>query len=544
MKKQKSIDGFVLKRRDDTGGAQIHLDKMNESPYHLHRPVPSDDIPDGKLIEPSAPNEQLLQADVDESLQNLDAETPITRRKRKKARKSDKKKKPGKKRKIVKRIVIILIVLVLAGIGYVGWRLFVNLSKSTDGNPWGIFVSNKRLKADANGRTNILVFGDESDSEVHADAGAELTDSIMVISINQDTYDAALYSIPRDLWVKMPSGCSIGGEAKINAVYMCNMELSSGDERASSDTLRQTVSKYTGQDIQYYAKANFTLVKQAVDAVGGITVDIESDDPRGILDRNFDWECNYECYFVKHPNGPVELDGKHALALARARNAAGGYGLSGGNFDREVYQQKIAIAVKDKAVSAGTISNPVKVTKLLDAFGDNVVMNIQPDEIQSLAKIAQKIDNDNIRKLTFIDKEDPLVTTGMHNGQSIVLPVAGLYDFSDIKAYLARELSSDPVLRESATIGVYNGSDIEGAAAAVAENLRSQDLNAAAIGNAPNVNERYVIYDLSDGNKPATSEKLAKVYGVTVQAIVSTDLPEGVQAGKDFVIIVGSDGAN
>jgi hypothetical protein len=123
--------------------------------------------------------------------------------------------------------------------------------------------------------------------------------------------------------------------------------------------------------------------------------------------------------------------------------------------------------------------------------------------------------------------------------------VAGLYDFSAIKAYLARELSADPTTREAAAIGVYNGSLIEGAAARVATELRSENLNAAAIGNAPDQTAAYRIYDLGNGQKPATAKKLAELYHVEVTPATEADLPEGVHFDKDFVIIIGSDvGAN
>lgn len=78
----------------------------------------------------------------------------------------------------------------------------------------------------------------------------------------------------------------------------------------------------TGLDVQYYAHINYTVVREAVDAVGGVDVKIESSDPRGILDRNFDWKCNCECYYVNYKNGEVaHMDGEHALAFMRTQRA-------------------------------------------------------------------------------------------------------------------------------------------------------------------------------------------------------------------------------
>lgn len=554
-RKPQSIDGFTLQRRDVASSAKptrVSLDKVNTPKLHTtHVKAPTTRrvaAKTEKRVTPGDSQVDLLQSDVMESLQgidDIDQPPEQSRRARKKAKKAEKN-NDKKKKKWIKWTIIGVIAAVLIVGGYFAWKVFANMGKIFKGNPIAAITSNQRLKADANGRTNILVFGDESGSQAHIDngAGTEATDSIMVISLNQDTNDAALYSIPRDLWVNMPEGCSVGNQAKINAVYLCGMELNNGDERKAADILRQTVGEYMAQDVQYYAKANFTLVQEAVDAVGGITVNIESTNPNGILDRNFDWECNYQCNYVKYPNGPATMDGKHALALARARNAQGGYGLDRGNFDREVNQQKIAIAIKEKAVSAGTISNPIKVSQLLDAFGNNLVTNIEAGEVQSLAKLVQKIDTANIKKISFVDEAEPMMTTGNASGQSIVQPIAGLYDFSQVQAYLARQLSSDPVVKEGATIGVYNGSGVSGAAAKVAGELAAKGFLATADGNAPETAGTYAIYDLSAGAKPGTSAKLASTYGVNVTAATAADLPEGVQSGTDFVIIVGSNGAN
>ncbi len=550
----------MLQRRDDDasgGSRRVSLDKIdkpqtNQKTLKTHEAAPTKrrrSAQTSATISPGDSQADLLKSDVMQSLDTLDdiEQPPVSRHDRKAKKEAKKAKKAGKKkRKWIKWAVIGVIVAVLALGGYFAWRAWAALGSAFEGNPLNV-LSNQPLKQDANGRTNILIFGDESDSQAHIESGlgTNTTDSIMVISVNQNTNDAKLYSLPRDLWVKMPeSGCSVGNEAKLNAVYVCGLEQNNEDEKVASEQLRQTVAEYTGQDIQYYVKANFTLVQEAVDAVGGVTVNIESDDPRGILDRNFDWECGYDCYYVKYENGPVNLDGKHALALARARNASGGYGLDGGNFDREQYQQKIAIAVKDKAVSGGTISNPVKVSKLLDSFGKNIVTNFQTSEIQTLAKIAQKIDTNNIGQISFVDEENPIVTTGMYGDQSIVQPVAGLYDFSQLKSFLVKQLSSDAAIKENATISVYNGSDVTGAAAKIADDLAAKGLNATAVGNAPNTAGTYVIYDLTNGAKTATSEKLAKLYNVTVRAATAETLPSGVTADKDFVIIVGNDGAN
>ena len=83
--------------------------------------------------------------------------------------------------------------------------------------------------------------------------------------------------------------------------------------------------------------------EKIIDAVGGVDIDIQgSNGAPGVLDRNFDWRCNYKCYMVKYDNGVHHLDGERALFLAMARGSVEPtYGLGNSNFDREKNQQKI-----------------------------------------------------------------------------------------------------------------------------------------------------------------------------------------------------------
>src|SRR5690606_13507618 len=184
----------------------------------------------------------------------------------------------------------------------------------------------------------------------------------------------------------------------------------------------------------------YSAVTKAVDAVGGVDVVIESNPPgMGILDRNFDWKCNYQCYYVKYDDGQkVHLDGEHALALSRARNASGGYGLAGGNFDREKNQQKILKAVREKALSLGTLTNVGRVTELLDAMGDNLKTNVEKSEVQTIVSLATEVQTDAIISLDLSDPEAPLVKNSNVGGASVVLPVAGMFDYGRIQAFIKK----------------------------------------------------------------------------------------------------------
>lgn len=474
------------------------------------------------------------RSEIDDSLRQID--TPeVDRRGRRRKTPEER----AKKRKLIKRIVLaILIVILLVG-GFVGIKALIAGSRAFRGNLFD-FLQEAPLKQDANGRSNILVFGTSEDDEGGDHPGAELTDSIMVVSIDQTKKDAYMISIARDLWVKLDETCEVGNEAKINTVYMCNSN-GGKNEAAGAKALQSKIGEVLGMDIQYYAHVNYTVVSEAVNAVGGVDVKIESEDPRGIYDPNFDWKCNHTCHMVDYKNGQIaHLDGEHALALARARNAEGGYGLPGGNFDREKNQQKIMKALQKKAISAGTLTNVGKVTGLIDSLGNNLRTNFATKEVRTLMKLGKDISGDKLQSISLVNEDKPVLTTGSIYGQSVVIPVAGTYDYHDIAAYVRQQISSDPVAKEAASVVVLNGSTTAGLGQEEADKLEKKGFIISQVGNAPEgTYSSNVLYQIGDGN-PATKQKLQKVLGVQV----STGSPNMYLAeDTDFVVIVGQNAA-
>jgi len=438
-----------------------------------------------------------------------------------------------------------LVVLIVAG--YFGWKIISNASKIFQGNIFNAVASvvspDKPLKADQLGNTNVLLMGTSESDPGHP--GAQLTDSMMIVSFNQTKHTAFLLSIPRDLWVRYASACSVGYEGKINAAYECALNnadgANNGDELQAERTVAGTVGDVFGMDIQYVAHLNLAVVQKAVDAVGGVDITIDSPDPRGILDRNFDWRCNYKCYLVKYPNGPAHLDVYHAMWLAQARNDSGGYGLPRGNFDRENNQRKILVAVEKKALSVGFLANPLNVTNLLDALGDNVHTTIDSSEIKTFIDVAKAIPPDSIASIDIINDAPSVLTTGAGpDGSSIVRPVAGIYDYSGIATFTKKLLNGGAsLLGEGAKVDVLNGSGVSGAAATEADTLEQSGFTIGTVDSAPDSfksTATYTLYDLSKGGKPNTLAALKKKLGVST---TQTTLPAGVTSTASFVVILG-----
>jgi hypothetical protein len=205
------------------------------------------------------------------------------------------------------------------------------------------------------------------------------------------------------------------------------------------------------------------------------------------------------------------------------------YGFEMSNFDREKNQQKIIKALREKALSAGTLTNISKVSSLIDAFGNNLRTDFETKEISTLMTLAKDIPSDKIQSISLVDGDNP-VMSGDGN------PTAGPYQFSQIQAFIAKKLTNSPVVQEEAKVVVLNGSGVAGVAQTEADKLEKAGMIITDIDNAPEGDYgKATIYQLGTGMN-ATKAKLESLYGVAVSA---EQPPVTVTGETNFVVIIG-----
>jgi LCP family protein required for cell wall assembly len=446
--------------------------------------------------------------------------------------------KQFKVRRWVKRIFILILIAILGYSGYLAYSAIKATDSIFDGGIFG-FLQEQELMRDSNGRTNILIFGTEPEDH----DGSNLTDSIIVVSLNQDDSSVYMTSLPRDLYIRhVYSDGVTTTRGKINEVYyygrLQNQKRNNfsrldeeGDDKSGATELKRAATTVTGLDIQYYVHLSWDAVRQVTDALGGIDVKIESDDSRGLYDP---------ATGIKYTQGEVaHLDGEKALALVRSRGAFGGYGFSSSNFARERNQQAILRGMQQKALESGQLSNPQTVVDLLNALGDTLITDFQTSEVRTLAKVAKNMNPDRIITIPLMDPENNIsyVTTGMIDGISYVMATAGRDNFKDIHEYIHEMVFAEGWEKERAIIDVLNGSGVSGLAASKAQNVKGEGFRVGEIGTAPTSDYIGVtIYRVN--NKPATAKQLAELYGVEIEDMATTG---GVvpSADADFVIIFG-----
>jgi LCP family protein required for cell wall assembly len=343
-------------------------------------------------------------------------------------------KKPRWKKALITFFILVAVILVGSG-GWLGWKFVSNLAKVYGwNNLWSLLHSTK-LKGEDQGRVNILLAGNSADDPGHG--GANLTDSIMVVSIDTRTHKAFMLSIPRDLYVNIPDN----GYAKINEVYPDGESdhfSEAGYPSGGMGLLEKVVSDKLQIPIHYYALVDYTALKNAVNAVGGITLNIQSSDPRGLYDPSPDIS-NGGGALVKLGNGSQKLNGVQALGLARSRgDSYYSYGFPRSDFDRTEHQRQILVALKDRASSAGTLSNPVKLGELADSFGNNVHTDLKAGETRRLYTIMKAIPSNQITSAGFNDASGKNLLTSYTTrfGQSALVPRLGVDDYSEIDSYV------------------------------------------------------------------------------------------------------------
>lgn len=453
---------------------------------------------------------------------------------RKKKGKTSRQKSGGRWKKILKRSIVAVMVLTIVAGGYFAYKIYITQRHVLKGGGKAPALAKTidiaQLKGEGDGRINILVLGIGGPDH----DGGDLTDTIMLASIDPVNNTTALLSVPRDLWVKIPDD----GYQKINAAYYYGKANSNSKQkdqiiRDGLKKLDDTLAPILGVTIHYHTIIDFHAFRQSVDTVGGIDVNV----PEDLYDPTIAWENDYNPYIAK--KGTQHMDGAKALLYSKSRETSS-------DFARAERQRLVMVALKEKIFSLGTFSNPVKVSSLLTSLGDNVFTDFTLSDISRLYEIVGQIPSSAIVSLDLVTPPNNFLTTGNVNGLSIVQPRAGLFEYSAINNYVRSALRDGFLAKENSNVAVYNATDVGGVATREANVLKSFGYNVTTIENSPTTTNplKTTVVDLTKGKAKYTKNYLQQRFGVSATSKVPADTSITPPAGTSFVIIIGQDVAS
>ena len=248
------------------------------------------------------------------------------------------------------------------------------------------------------------------------------TDTLIVLRVPKDGGAPTAVSIPRDTWVRTPTG----GMGKINAVFGLAKvraarqlkadgatdaaEIARKSDQAGRRALVGTAQRFTQVHIDHYAEVNLLGFYLLTKALGGVTVCLKA--PTHDKDSGADFRA-----------GVQQLSAAAALSFVRQRK-----NIPGGGLGRIRRQQAFLASAFRKVLSAGTLSDPEKLQHLTDAVHRSVVLD--PD--MELLEFAEKVKGIASGAVSFVTIPVVTISGRSPEGLSIVkVDVAKVREFMD-----------------------------------------------------------------------------------------------------------------
>ncbi len=394
------------------------------------------------------------------------------------------------------------------------------------------------LKGIDQGRINILLLGIAGSNK----AGKNLTDTIMIVSINTKTNQVAMFSIPRDLYVEIPTENFTG---KINSVYEYGLALHPDDKVKAMEPIQKAVKNITDLDMNYWTVVNFNGFQKAIDAIGGINVMNERD----ILDPTYPGPgYSYETFQLS--KGLHHLDGATALKYARMRHND-----PAGDFGRAARQQQVLQAVKNKVFSTGTLLDAVALNSLLDTLADNIQTDISTGELSDFLQLVKKLDTANITNVVLDAWNSKSLLKVSHTTFNnltafILIPRVGNWSETQEEAKNIFDLNElkdkrEKIAAENATIAIINKSGDALVAKRITDLLRNnfEYKNIISLNDpTKNIVDTSTLYDLTNGATPFTLNEMAGKLPASVSYNLDRDYTQIIGSiHADIVLVIGKD---
>jgi len=335
------------------------------------------------------------------------------------------------------------------------------------------------------------------------------SDTLLVLFVNPRSQRAALLGIPRDLRVTVPGH----GRTKVNHAYAY------GGPKLS----RRTVEGLLGMPIDHTAVIFFDGFVQAVDALGGVRIDVPDIEGKG---RGMNYDDNAGHLHVHLKPGPQRLDGQEALGFVRYRKS-NTPGLGDGDVGRSGRQQLLLKAAADQHLRPAGLPGLLAAVKVV---ARSVETDMSGTDMTDLARALRACEAAGMVTQTL-----PLRDSNWH-GEGAYYAYA---DEGKLRATLAgirRHLRAGTA--EPATVRVFNACGIAGRAADAERTLARAGFRSAGHDNAEGSSLRRTVIEYQPGREPA-ARRAAHTLGCG--KIRAAGASSGSPGQADLRVLVGSD---
>ena len=288
--------------------------------------------------------------------------------------------------KTVAITLAVVLVVVLAGGFFVYRHLDKNITSLNVTSALGPDRPMEIVDKDAPTKPlNILLLGSDTREGQGNHIGGEtpgLSDTTILLHISADRKLAYGVSLPRDAMVERPScerkdgnGTDPGGLSMFNAAYAVG---------GPACTIK-TVEELTDIRINHFVVIEFNGFKKMVDALNGVEVCVPK-------------EVNDTTGHIFLPAGTYDVKGQRALDYVRVRHSIS----ENGDIGRMKRQQAFLASMANKAVSAGTLVNPVRLYKFLDAATKSLTTDPGLASLNKLGGLSRSLKGIGLDQIQFL----------------------------------------------------------------------------------------------------------------------------------------------
>lgn len=350
------------------------------------------------------------------------------------------------------------------------------------------------------------------------------TDTILVAAVRPHDGQVSLISIPRDLWVNIPTV----GMQRINTAYQFGeySDYPGGGPGLLKDTLLYNL----GLQIDHTTLVDFNGFRHIVDTLGGADVPVACPytDWR-LTDPSLDAENENNWALYTTGPGLIHMDGDLALWYARSRKKSD-------DFDRGRRQQEVLRAIYAQALSTNSLA---RIPHLYADLSGALTTDLGLGDILNLSPLALHLNNADIR--SYYISGDLVTSWVTPGGAYVLLPNTDLIQ-SMLKDALAPSQRQQE--RNALKIEIQNGSANPGW-----DSLAAQRLNYAGYATSlhaadSNQHAQTLLYDLTPDQDRNRSASLLAVLGLPDTTLVSAPSAKpatGTGSENSYALIVGND---